>query len=152
MNEEITIEEIRKKYAEWCLLFDKSDRVSMDDELSKIFLSMCMAEMEKMDISKILESVQTTFLYQVFTQRAEFINLKMTEYVKIFLSSLIKSPGESTMYLYYLKAKYPNELISFTEITNLFPIGFPTEKALSDLWDAQKIGSDNMLDKISISK
>lgn len=144
------MEELKDKFVEWVKHFSEAEVEEMPKDLMRVFAGMVLAEAKKVAIP--LNLIEHDFLAQVINKRADFINLKLSDYLKIFLATLIKSPGESTMFLYYLKAKQleqDNKEFSMTEITKIFPEGFPTEAALEKLWHEQKMEDHkNMLDMV----
>ena len=151
-KEEI-MEELKDKFTDWVKHFSEAKVNQMPKDLTRVFMSMVMAENRNIAIPSNL--LDHDFLYQVVNKRADFIKLRLSDCVKIFLASLIKSPGESTMFLYYLRAKQietDNKEFSMLGLTNLFPKGFPTDAALEKLWREQKTEDHkNMLDLITFS-
>lgn len=131
--------------------FDNANQ-PMSKEVSTIFMNLIMAE-RKQDLN--FEPVKKEFLYQLIEKRAEFIGLKMNDAVKVFLMFLAQSPGSAVMYLYALRNKTSN--VDMQILADFFPVGFLSEKALSNMWDAQK-GSycgekvDNCLDAYIFEK
>lgn len=143
----MTKEEAAVKFEKWCTEFHEAEIGPMDDEMTRIFLAVTMAEMKNGDVP----SLEDQFLYKVLDKRAEFIGLKLNKYIKVLLTLLSRSPGVVVMYLYYLKSKqHPGTELTVEQIARTFPMGFPTEKALEKLWDSQKIGGSNLLDMIQM--
>jgi len=76
----------------------------------------------------------------------------------LFLSMLVKSPGEAVEYLNYLQyisfAKKINNFDMNIVCRDLFPMGFFSDEVLHKHWDAQKVrlSPDNLLDHPSAGK
>lgn len=150
---------LKEKYIEWCNMFLDSVE-EMDKELTKIFLRMSMMEIlnEKHDTTNI----ENTFMFKIIDSRSKYINLDISIYLKIFLLALVKTPGEITMFLYYIKRKMvesgkpPDQLVTFVEFSSIFPNGFPTKESLENMWKKQKIHikncGDNLLDLIRVDE
>jgi hypothetical protein len=135
-------------FKQWCDKFDHILKVQMDERLSKIFMYATILEMSKVKSTKSL--LEDEFMYKLLKKRANYINLKMNQSVSEFLAYLSKSPGIAVMYLYYLKSKVKDEELTMNKLTDIFPEGFPPEESLEELWNFQKIKSENLLDLIEL--
>lgn len=141
--------ELKTLFKKWCAQFDKCKNEPMTDGLSKVFIKLTMLEMEN---GGIPPELKTQFLYNVIEKRAEYIGLKLNEYVKAFLTCLVNTPGGSVMYLYYLKSKIKTEeVITILDISKIFPMGFPSDSESHELWDLQKVEGNNLLDMVDVS-
>lgn len=136
-------------FKKWCAQFDKCKNEPMSDGLSNVFIKLTMLEMEN---GGIPPELKTQFLYNVIEKRAEYIGLKLNEYVKAFLTCLVNTPGGAVMYLYYLKSKIKTEeVITILDISKIFPMGFPSDSESHELWDLQKVEGNNLLDMVDVS-
>jgi hypothetical protein len=142
-------DELKFLFRKWCDKFDKCKNEPMSDGLSSVFMKLVMLEMGN---DSIPPELKTQFIYNVIEKRAEYIELKINDHVKAFLTYLVNNPGAAVMYLYYMKsAAPPNINISMHELSKIFPMGFPSDSELSELWEAQKIKGNNMLDMVDVS-
>ena len=95
--------------------------------------------------------LETTTTYVVITDRAAWLNLKMTTKAKGFLSEFVKRFGDITQYLavlkYYAMSKN-KDIISILDICALWGTGLPSRATLDKYWDLQKgPRGENLLDK-----
>ena len=116
----------------WADRFFKQRTVAMSEQNANIFLRMMMVDKEPVDIPELKEE----FLFKVIDSRAKFLGLEMTDAAKIFLMFLCQSPGNIVMYLCALRSRETK--VDMSVLTNYFPMGFPDEASLSEMWDAQK--------------
>jgi hypothetical protein len=141
----------------FCEPLDKNGKKeSMDDDLSKLFITLCMVK------DPVVEEMYNQLhkaspLVKIISSRAEFAGLKIDKKTTILLSCICSSPGQAVMYIYYLLYK-ANKLgmkeLSFDRVSmEIFPFGFFTVETLNYHWDSQKVkketgdfGSDNLLD------
>lgn len=141
--------ELNTKWKNWAEEFITALTKPMDTQTTKVFLMCCMAEAQNKEIGQELKE---EFMYKIIDKRAQFIGLTMTEPVKMMLCVLCNSPGTAVMYVYVLRYFQVNaklDVINTEDIAALFPWGFPTESELGRLWDLQKDGGVNLLDKIN---
>lgn len=107
-----------------------------------------------------------SFFAQIFIKRLEYLtSLKISLGALIILSYHMDNPARAVMYLYYLHLKYKtNATITCSNLCEVFPNGFFSDKQLDIIWDGQKaieserkgytcIGApDNMLDYVEVWK
>lgn len=117
----------------WSNDFFSKANEQMDENTSKIFVNLVMAEQQK-DFD--IPGVEQEFIYQIIDKRAEYIGLRLSKPLKIFLSFLAGNPGSAVMYLYALRNKMNS--VNMLNFTNLFPEGFLSQTSLSEMWDKQK--------------
>lgn len=117
---------------DWATKFFNQPTEAMSSDLSGVFFRMMMVDGEPVDIPQLKEE----FLYKVIESRAKHIGLELSDSAKIFLMFLCQSPGNVVMYLCALRSK--EKRVDMAVLTNYFPMGFPNENSLGDLWDAQK--------------
>lgn len=152
---ELTIEqkkELNEKFKVWFNKFKNAKKEEMSKELSTLFMTLVVMENQNrtIDDKEIIPVLK--FSYEVTKKRAEFINLQINQ-PAIFLISFLSHgiPGKIIMYLYFLKGyqmKYGHNIITISQLTNIFPMGFITDDELDNLWDEQKWNGINMLDII----
>lgn len=118
---------------DWCDQFKALPQEPMSNELTTIFLAVMMGNVDR----EVLESM---FTYKVIVARSEALGLEMEDSVRDFLACLCKSPGTVTMYLSLLRQEQANgNRITMSFWSDLFPMGYPSEDNLQELWDAQKV-------------
>lgn len=138
---------MKEKFEKWATEFLNSPTEAMSKEMSEIFLMSTMAEMGGKTIP---EEMRSEFLFKVIEARAKVIGLSLSDWAKVFLMFLTKSPGSAIMHLYALRSDGTE--YNMSQLTNKFPMGFLSETQMSKMWDAQKgnvlgiDGVDNMLD------
>lgn len=130
-----------KGFTDWIDAFKAAKQNKMDDRQSQMYIMCVMGEGNG---TPIPEEVSTVFLYQVVKKRAEYLQMKISDWACLFMADLAKSPGTIIMYLYYLKGRGLD--LTFDGITEAFPYGFPSENDLEKLWGMQKIQGHNLLD------
>jgi hypothetical protein len=144
--------EVKERLLAWYNQFKELSTEPMSEATSRVFINWSIAEKED---TPVPGDITTLFGYQVLDKRAEYLGLKLTPSLKIFLTYLTGGvPGTIVMYLSALKC-YTMQRASHDGTCDMMALafvcsmGFPSEKDLSILWDAQKMrtqGSDNMLD------
>ncbi len=95
-------------------------------------------------------------LLLILEDRLKKIGCSLDKAARLLVAISCKSPGEVVMYSSYLSYKMKKmglDSLSLEKIcTDIFPLGFFTEKTLREHWDIQKVntngnpGSDNLLD------
>lgn len=97
------------------------------------------------EIYKHMKLLIESFQAQVFLKRIKaFTSLKISLGALVILMHHMKSAGKAVMYTFYLHYKFPAEtIVTLETIVDLFPMGFFSEKQLNEIWDAQKVGSDD---------
>lgn len=121
---------------------------------SQAFISMNFVERDATASKGIEGDLNKDFLYQVMAKRAEYYGLKYTVPLLAFVRYLCNSPGTGVMWVHALKRlEIKNgKQVDIEALSHAFPVGFPTDAALSTLWNAQKgIGGavDNYLDTVA---
>lgn len=117
----------------WVAEFQRKPVEPMTKETTTAFLSLLMSEEFKKEID---DEIKKTFLYRIIDSRADHIGLKLTDQLKTFLMFATKSPGSAVMYLYVLRSKSEN--MTMQDLAILFPMGFPSDDSLQEMWDLQK--------------
>lgn len=142
----------------FCEPFSKLPVRPFNREESAIMVS-CLAadeQPERLIIDEKNPEVPNSAIMLKKSLRTRF-SFEMTEPMQVMVASTCKSVGVIIMYLTYLQywaKKHDKRKLSTSDLSNIFPMGVPTEEALHKLWDAQKvkrternpIGSDNLLD------
>lgn len=150
----LKIDEIKQNSIEkiFCEEFTKLKPVPLTDSQSEVLINLIL-DKEKINAIEIEEK---PFLYQLLEKRIEKLhNYKIEVSAMIYLTSILKSPGNVVMYCWYLQyqSKIKNiKTFTIDDLVNIFPIGFPSNDELKKVWDMQKIirpsmeYSDNLLD------
>ena len=148
----------------FCVPFKDLPKRPMTNEEKALFLALTNMEKEngvmlEFDISDQEVPMSLRILQKSIEHR---FNFKMTDSLKLMISSLCKSAGEVIMYLTFLQycAKtFDKKELGMIHFYNIFPDGeVPT--TLEDIWRKQKVkrsennphGSDNLLDYPFASK
>lgn len=119
----------------WADEFFKQPTKPMSKKMSEIFVQMVLMDVKEQEQLNIPE-IQSQFLYQIIDKRAEHIGLKLSDPAKIFLMFETKSPGTAVMYLYALRSKFTEA--NTKTLSDLFPMGFPQDDTLEQMWEKQK--------------
>ena len=137
--------------------FEKHNpRTPMTEDETKIMMTLMMSkniqfstpidELDKeSEIYKHFKPLIDSFQGQVFLKRLQtFTSLKMTLGAFVILMQYISSLGACVMYTFYLHTKLPkNTVVTVETFADVFPWGFFSKQQLSDIWSAQKIGTEN---------
>lgn len=146
-----------EQFEKWCQLFEtkkKTSTVPLPETVARSYLMATFFDMKEPK-PVLPDEVKNEFAYKLVVGRAKFLNLNVTDGVVLFLSVAVRSPGDAVMLLSYLKWKSVQQnysVIDMEQFAFIFPLGMLSEKAMSDLWDAQKITrsegmlNDNLLD------
>lgn len=98
-----------------------------------------------------LESIG--FLANVLFERLKSHKVEVSLPVGLFVTLNSTTPGEIVLWAYTLHClqKKNGRPVGMAELSEAFPVGFPVEDAVHDIWDNQKgfvhnVQVDNMLD------
>ena len=140
---------------------DAAKKYPLDaDSMETLFKLMMMSFNE--DQTALNTTYETAreelLLVQIAEKRLEHaltITMDKASIIFIIMQSL-GSPGFLIMYLYYLQYWCHEHEISHIDFETLnmkiFPMGYPSEQDLTDIWTSQKIGGDNGVDIPQASK
>lgn len=135
----------------FCVKFEKLKHHAMTEQLSESFMKSCL--IEKSDGRLSIPDEEKPHVFRIMEKRLENIfSYTMTDELKLFITILSETPGNSVMYLWYLQyvSKKKNiQHFSLENLASIFPTGFPREKDLKQLWDEQKINRTNDFDMFS---
>jgi hypothetical protein len=159
MNEKLSLKEVVRLWTAWGDLFEAAPREPMDDDTGKLFISATFQELagpSSENLKDLEQECRKDFGYNVFLDRAESLDLKITTYAGIFIASLCQSPGEAVMWAHGLRAQQIKKNlpeIDMGVLSEIFPFGFPTREGLNSVWDNQKghflgVPVDNLLDVV----
>lgn len=130
-----------------------SETEVMSNFIAKEFMAALLLEMQhKMTgaENEIIEEAPS--LYKILRHRIETClpHLKVSKPLMAFICVLSKgSPGNAVLWASVIAAMAAADNrteIDIDVLTRHFPMGFPTEASMSAAWDAQKVGSGNLLD------
>lgn len=139
----------------------------MTKEQAEIFLRCTMFEQGlKQNLDELpaeLEVMEKELLskdmgYQVIQGRLEWVGIsdKVSFPVKLLIRFICDNPGQMSLWAYtFFQALKKYKKITMSELTDMFPLGLPTSKDYSTLWDAQKkkgAPHSNAIDNIAIYK
>jgi hypothetical protein len=148
---ELKEDTVEKKF---CIPFSQLRQEPMNEEETKIFLSLIMSE--NCSKSDTIDPQAVPFSnYQVLVQSLETrFSLEITQEAAIMVSVMSRVFGDVIMYLSYLQYHYSldKKKITCAKLSDIFPMGFPSKTSLERMWDLQKVArvkdsdSDNLLD------
>lgn len=131
------------------------DTAPMDKDTSGVFISLCFLESSGKSTAEMEASLEKDFLFNVLKKRADLYKLDYSIPALVFVAFLCQGrPGTAVMWVHAmvrLQQKIKDK-ITLHALAVAFPVGFPVESTLQQLWDAQKhIGgaADNYLDTVS---
>jgi hypothetical protein len=137
--------------------FDKLPVREMTADEQEIMVKVMFAENvgkgdELLNVPKEEIPTSVDFLRKSLKGRFTF---EMNDAATLMLAQIIKSFGEGVMYLTFLQYKAKEmgkKKLTINDLAHIFPMGFPTDSALRDIWEKQKVkrekmsSSDNLLD------
>lgn len=140
---------------EFCKKFELLERYQMNDELSKLMITLILT-----NIKQAPKELEEEFLYKVILKRMEYCFTFVIEDYRliVFLMYLTQNPGKAVMYLTYLQywcKKSNTKEIDFNIFCErIFSFGFPSNRDLDKLWEDCKVNTkpDNLLDYQSAMK
>jgi hypothetical protein len=126
----------------WADEYLAGEQIPMSEELSHAFLSIHMLKLQDKGLPT---SLMESFMFQVIHKRAVFLGLKPNQYAVALIACICSSPGSAV--------SYAAKELTLENITNIFPMGYPSDAFMSYMWDKQKgqhfnLSYDNLLDKL----
>lgn len=109
----------------------------MDKQTTDLFLTFCLSE-QKITKEKNQELLGHT--YKILKGRSLTKEGEISETVFAFLTFLSNgNAGTAVLWAAFLNAMVKkHSKVDMDRIAHCFPMGFPTDEALSKVWDAQK--------------
>ncbi len=136
-------------------LDENGETKKASEEQMKIILFGMTATQQQIDEAYDVFRKEYNLLL-ILEDRLKKIGCPLDKAARLLVAISCKTPGEVVMYSSYLAYKMRKiglDSLSLEKIcTDIFPMGFFTEKTLSEHWDIQKVntkgnpGSDNLLD------
>lgn len=132
------------------------DAVLMSKEQTHAFASLCMLETSGSDTTQLEKDLSKDFLFQVLKSRADAYKLDYSIPLMVFIAILSAGrPGTAVMWVHALLRlqQTTKQKVTLTSLAVAYPVGFPTEATLQEMWDSQKgIGGavDNYLDTVRL--
>lgn len=133
-------------YKKWAEDFWKFKPQPMDMNTNTAFMTLLLAEMSGSPLDGRITKSGMVLIVQT---RAAYVGLKLNEYAAALIAALSDSPGVAVMYLYAIRSRERDAVITVEAMAHMFPMGFPSVQYLSEAWDEQKVGGANLLDFIS---
>lgn len=147
---------------------DAKDVAPMTEAISRLFMDCILAERAEQKTAGKLEpfsekiSQEAGPAGQIFEKRLSWPHHAGQQCATVSVPCAIfvimlsgGSPGKIVMWAYTINRLYQRkrDMVTMDDLAHAFPIGFPTEQAEHELWDAQKARrhgqeGDNMVDKI----
>lgn len=142
----------------FCEPFSKLPVREMTKDEMDIFIRLTMIEKDGRD--GLIPENEDDIPFSIKMLRSSLNNrftFEMTEPLQLMVADIAGSVGGIIMFLTYLQyraKKLNKKKLNIEDFANIFPMGFPIDKALHDIWDSQKVkrseenvnGSDNLLD------
>lgn len=119
----------------------------MTDDTSKMFLTCLMMQKAREELPG--EFTQG-FSYQVLSKRLAYHGVPATPYAMAFFCAQAINVGTLILYATVLKVlseRNGGQEVTIDDIAKAFPWGFPTEEEVHRIWEAQKVGRNNMVDQ-----
>ena len=141
--------ELHDKWIKWTDTFlSRKSQCELDADTAEALMLCCFFEKAG---SKLDDEDKEHFAFQVLKKRANYYKLHINEHALLAISIACKNPGQAVMFCHaLLRAESTVGEITVDKIcTRIFPFGFPNAEKLEELWDAQKIDGNNLLDAIS---
>lgn len=116
----------------------------MDEATSKTFISLNLAEIAGFDPKMEEEISDKSFCYKVLTKRLEAVESanEVSFPVKTLCGAVLSNtPGLAVMWAYtlhYIRVA-EGKKVNMEVLTNWFPNGYPTKRAIEEAWSAQKM-------------
>lgn len=138
-------------------IFEKhSPRTEMDEHETTLMLNLLMSKDQNLscdiefidmtsDVYKHFKPIIKSFQAQVFLSRLKHMtSLKISLGALIILMHHMESAGKAVMLVFYLYYKLPiNKLITVETFAEVFPLGFFSNEQLNEIWDAQKVRTED---------
>ena len=147
---------MNEKIHQWADKFLKSPVEEMSKSLAAMFVQISLGVPKDAPLADIVARSDGDFGVAVLDGRVKAIDLDITGQAFALIRVLCNSPGSLVMWAVALRSwqiRHGNRQVTMDTISmDLFPRGFPTERALSEAWDAQKTEEGfNMLDQATRS-
>jgi len=127
-------------------------RVSMDKKTTGMLMECIITDMNK-QIEFDEETAKEHPMMNLLYKRLRWAKVPVSLPLGLFIASISKTPGVAVMWTYTLKKMHQkyNKMLTTTELSYCFPMGFPTEDAMHEIWQGQKgethgLKCDNILD------
>lgn len=119
----------------------------LTEEGSRIVMGLLLSDHSK--LKEIAFSNDSDFQsmqgLQIMIRRLETLStVKLTVGAAVFISLAISNPGQAVLYAYYIHRKCdPDQIIGIDYVAEkLFPWGMISDKQHEELWDAQKLWTE----------
>lgn len=127
-------------------------RVPMTQKDTEIFAKCFLMELnmkdQKADMEfKEEEANQFGRLALVLFKRLHYAGTKVSAATALFVTHYSQgSPGNAVLWAWTLHQMWlkQNRIVNLQDLAESFPFGFPTEEAIGEIWDAQKVHLHNV--------
>ena len=98
--------------------------------------------------------IRNSFSFKVVQTRAAHLKLPLSDFATAALAMIAESPGNAVMYLTVLKHLYvanvdkPPVVTTEMLMNSLFDYCRPSANVMQEMWDAQKVDNNNLLDLV----
>lgn len=137
---------------QWADKFLKSPVQEMSKQTATMFVQISIGIPKDAPLNDVIARSEGDFGVGVLAGRVKAIDLDITGQAFALIRVICDSPGNLVMWALALRSwqlRHGNRQVTMDTISmDLFPRGFPTERALSEAWDAQKTDEGfNLLDQ-----
>lgn len=155
----LDLNELYDKWIKWTDMFlSRKSQCKLDADVAEALIHCAFFEKSG---NKLDNEDKEYFTFQVLKKRADYYKLYISEHAILAISLACKNPSHAVMFCHALLREQMLTEISATDIwmakgitverlcTKIFPFGFPNTEKFDELWCAQKIDGNNLLDAIS---
>ena len=144
------LNELYDKWIKWTDAFlSRESQCELDGDVAEALMHCAFFEKSG---NKLDDEDKESFAFQVLKKRADYYKLYISEHAILAISLACKNPSHAVMFCHALLREQlkHDKLINVERLcTEIFPLGFPNAEKFDELWDAQKVDGDNLLDAIS---
>jgi len=142
----------------FCEPFSKLQQHEMPEDTMLMYMNITLSgKIEFSEVKNFEALKKSPMVFKMMEKALKYrFTFKITDYrLIIIIAYAAGSQGNAIMYLTYLQywcKKHNKQELTFEDFgMKIFPMGFPSEKDLTALWDKCKVdndsfGSDNLLD------
>ncbi len=110
----------------------------LTEEATRLYLSCVMGDAQHGD-DAIPEDYDGSQAHNIVQKRLDAAGADVSRWVVSFVATMCQSPGDCVLWAHALKT-LGNKVgrVDMQELTNAFPMGFPSESERRSCWDSQK--------------
>lgn len=152
-----TVGEALAAWDDWCQRFSKLPQEPMTEKVARSAVSIFLMEAQNVPFDE--GDIGKVFFADLAKRRFTYFGVPVSDYLLMLIAAISRNPAAAVMYVHlmiwhYLQDPHP---LKTEDLVNFFPMGFPMEESIHDIWYMQKLPgklpvggwSDNFLDNIS---